>query len=85
MNMYISDTKPCKIFIEGNEFEGIPNFESLDNDMTNYACDHINLNQSNEGSLRFIYPMNKFLFYILIGFYDWVVDNCPNKKSRSFY
>ena len=69
--------------IEGNEFKGIPTFEVSDvefhNDVHDYLVDHIT-SIANENSIEFTCHLDLFDLYNIIGLYQWVIDNCSNRR-----
>ena len=65
------------IYIDGNEFKGITDFVCEFSTVKEYIKDNLIYNPV---KLEFISKVNMHDFYKFIGFYDWVIRNCPNKK-----
>lgn len=63
--------------IDGNELHGIPDFECTFEPVAEYVKDTITLDSP---TLTAECKLNKWLIYKLIGVYDWVLNNCPNKR-----
>lgn len=67
------------IYIKGCEINGIPDFEVDSDTVTNalkQSCD-VNLKDC---ILQACIKLDLMMFYKLIGLYDWVINNCPNRR-----
>ena len=69
-----------KLYIGGNEVLGIPDFEC---DVSEVADKHMRdiftITSSND-YVSFQVKFNIESFYKLIGLYDWICTNCPNRR-----
>lgn len=66
--------------IDGNEYYGIPDFECNFEPAVDYIRENISLDQTGSMTFTARCRLNKWLIYKLIGVYDWVLNNCPNKR-----
>lgn len=74
------DIKDCTIYIDGNEYHGIPPFEATLEPVEEYVQDNIKFRMNSPSSFTGTCKINKFTLMKLIGVYSWVLDNCPNKR-----
>ena len=75
------------LFIKGNEHKGIPSFKCLSKDLEKYfdECTTFKdlVNSDDYGLvLKCHFDINKFIK--LIGLWNWVYNNCPNKRVTYF-
>lgn len=72
----------CTIYIDGNEFHGIPAFEGSLEPAEDYIKDSIkfHMNPDKEATFTATCKIDRLMIYKLIGLYDWVLTNCPEKR-----
>lgn len=73
-------------YINGDQVKGISNLEVYETDITECIKDHttysLNENNKNNDCLSFTatVKLNKIDLLKLLGIYDWVIDNCHNRR-----
>lgn len=71
------------VYIDGEKFNGISDFETIEYDSTERMKNTLQILLNNSPSItytskiKFIEP---FVLYKLTGLYDFVIDNCHNKR-----
>ena len=70
-------------YINGNPVKGISDLAVYETNMTEHIKDHItySLNEDNDClSFTATIKVNKFDLWKLLGIYNWVIDNCHNRR-----
>lgn len=68
-------------YINGDPVKGISNLEVHETDIAECIKDHITYSLNNDcSSFTATIKVNKFDLWKLLGVYDWVIDNCHNKR-----
>lgn len=69
------------LYIEGCEFKGIESFEANNDAYEDYVKKNMKPIWSDDmRSVSFNLKFNKYIFYKLIGLWDWAIESCPNKR-----
>ena len=74
------------IYIEGNEYKGIPDITIERDDVQEYVYEHTTpviakcVSTSDGLTFTATLAVDKLDFYKFIGLYTWVTDYCPNRR-----
>ena len=69
------------IFIEGCPIYGIADFTcEMETIAKNYIANSSVITWTSPCSCEFSVKWNKYLLYKSMGLWDWVADNCPNRR-----
>lgn len=71
------EVKVETIYINGNEVLGISDFEITGDAVEDYVRANIGFDTA---TLTYNCRINRMLLYKFIGFWNWVIDSCPNKR-----
>ena len=68
-------------YINGDPVKGISDLAVYETDMTEYIKNHITYSFNNDcSSLTYTIKVNKIDLWKLSGIYNWVIDNCHNRR-----
>lgn len=66
--------------VDGVEIHGIPDLDVNFEPATEYIRENISLKQTDSATFTAKCKINKWIIYKLIGVWQWVINNCPNKR-----
>ena len=68
-------------YINGDPVKGISNLEVYETDIAKYVKDHTTYSLNNDcSSFTATFKLNKVDLWKLLGIYNWVIDNCHNRR-----
>jgi hypothetical protein len=68
------------IHIDGVEYKGLPDFDATLEPVEEYVKDNIKFKMNEDLSFTATCKVNKWVIFKLLGIYQWVMNNCPNKR-----
>lgn len=69
-----------KFYIDGCEFKGISDFSVEEETIGEYVKQNTVISFKDSFTMTATCKINRKNFYKVIGLYDWVIENCPNKR-----